>query len=153
MRIWLVPLIELSDQHILGQHREWHMLHAMLNNSRFATHPLVLFYKGKKPWLRDFHHKLLREMNVRYQHNIEAHLTPVPEGYETGCSFWPIDAMWIQYDRVDLAQRYMQRPNFFKWTNRVKPKWVRESNIKLGPIPAYQFAKPEVYGQLRSTLT
>jgi hypothetical protein len=157
MRIWVVPLNELSDQHILGQHQEWHMLEAMMRNTQFVRHPLVKFFRNHKAWLHKFHLDLVFEMWCRFKVTAPAnHLSPSPFGSEWReyllSNFhspkieWPLS--WVAYDREDLRRRSLERKKLtFKKTSAPE-WWGKESDlaIPLGPIPLHSFASPETFG-------
>ena len=153
-----MPLEELSDQHILGQHQEWHMLEAMMRSKQFANHPLVRFFREKKPWLHRFHQELVFEMWTRFgATNPDLHRTPSPwftwwSDYVVLYKHqpyinWP--QSWIDYDREDLRRRSLERPKLrFKKTS--PPAWWRKESdleLPLGPIPIHAYASPETFGK------
>jgi hypothetical protein len=152
MRIWLIKNEELSDMHLLGQHRESHMLFAMLNNKRFQSHPLVIFYRDKYNWLRAYHDSLVQEMDFRFDHlarNQGQHQTPVPSEISGGLSHWEVPPGWVEFDQKDLTQRYLKAPaKKYKWTKRIRPQWsynLEALKCQLGDIPAYVLVKPHQY--------
>jgi hypothetical protein len=121
MRVWLVPAYELSDRHLVGQHREIHLLISMIGNSRFASHPAVMFYREYKTWVGDFHHRLVCEMKYRFSKS--SHQTPVPEEYQLGPLFSPpIPPEWVTFDQEDLSRRHKIRAQ--KWTREPLPTWA-----------------------------
>lgn len=142
MRIWLVPTDELSDQHLLGQHRELHMLFAMITNPRFTNHRMVSFYRDKTSWLYRFHEELVRELDHRFNHSKKngGHGTPAPDLGLVSRKWEPPEA-WIEFDQVDLARRYQSETRFeYRWTRRMKPDWAenhRAIYANLGHIPAH----------------
>ena len=141
MRLWLVPLEDLSDQHLLGQHKEIHMLFGCLDNPRFKNHPQVRFYDDKRPWLSLYHDDIVTELKYRFNTN---HRSPVPR-YSFGSTIFFPPCEWMLYDAADLRSRYNKRKNFYRWTNRPQPKWLwNEKEKKLGPIPLYVHVKKTV---------
>lgn len=128
MRIWLVPIQELSDLHILGQHKEMHLFFSMLINPRFEKHPLVIFYKDKGLWLKKFHDDVVAEMAYRFG-SPPIHATPTPLWLTTGLSEWDIPEEWIHYDRVDLAYRVQHSVyGKYKWKYRDMPDYIEEAH-------------------------
>lgn len=150
MRIWFVPFEEVSNQHVLGQHKEWGLMHAMLRNPRFRVHPLVQFFRSKKPWLADLHERLVVEMDHRFDHldrNGGKHMTPVPRGYTKGDWQWQIPYDFILYDMIDLSKRYQVAdkltPTKYKWTNRPRPEWTLDKlakRVELNDMPVQQIS-------------
>lgn len=120
MRIWLVPLEELDDRRILGQHQEMHMLVSMIDNPRFETHPLVMFYRQYRGWLFDYHTRLVKEMSLRFVNS--THKTDMPMSYVLTSESIVFPQSWIDYDRQDLASRLRIRRQ--KWSKRSLPIWL-----------------------------
>jgi len=139
MRIWLVPPDELSDQHLLGQHRELHMLFAMIENPRFKNHRMVSFYRDKTAWLKRFHELLVDEIKYRFRKRGE-HKTPAPTIRRLSRKWEPPEG-WIEFDQIDLARRYQSETRFqYRWTRREIPEWVENKRALaavLGQIPAH----------------
>lgn len=145
MRIWFLPFEELSDQHLLGQHKEWGLMNAMLQSPRFVKHPLVMFFRDKKPWLADYHDRAVEEMDHRYNHFHRyggRHPTPVPPGYELGLERWAPPREFILYDMLDIAARYQLAPaGKYRWTNRPQPEWSQDKlalRVRFNEAPAHQ---------------
>lgn len=140
MRIWLVDIAELSDQHLLGQHRELHMLFSMLNLPRFTNHRMVSFYRDKKGWLCNFHKQLAEEISYRFGTPLKDHKTPLKKTYTSGKAWEPPEE-WVEFDQVDLARRYQSETRFaYRWTRRPRPDWADNKRAlwaNLGEIPAH----------------
>lgn len=154
VRLWLVPFEELSDLHVLGQHKEWGLMREMLQNPRFQNHNLVWYFKNKRPWLADYHDRIVEEMDVRFDHfrrNGGVHNTPVPDDFiDAGLEHWVPPREWIMFDLISLAHRYQTAPEGkYKWSNRPVPDWAQETlaaEAKLGPwLPTHHL---QVHGNL-----
>jgi hypothetical protein len=71
MRIWDIPCSRLCRQHLLGEHRELHALHAIILNGKagYRRHPERLRWEGCLPALRSRHVEQINEMEARgYKH-------------------------------------------------------------------------------------
>ena len=130
MRVWFVPLNELSDLHILGQHQEWHMLESMMRNPRFQNHPMVKFFSDKRSWLGKFHQALVDELEHRFDHLKRyngVHPTPIPLFFDKPLVSEPIfipATELIVKDKEDIVKRYRANPIKWKWTRRYPPEWL-----------------------------
>lgn len=143
MRIWLVSHDELSDQHLLGQHRELHMLLAMFGNPRFTNHRMVAFWRDKFLWLYRYHESMVSEMDHRFGHSKKrgGHPTPIKMPKRMLSRKWEPPEDWIEFDQIDLARRYQSETRFaYRWTRREKPDWAENTKAiyaELGHIPAH----------------
>ncbi|MEN6370482.1 MAG: pyrimidine dimer DNA glycosylase/endonuclease V [Armatimonadota bacterium] len=107
MRIWFVPVEELDDRHLLGEHLE---LHVMANGlicggGGWYNHPATQFFKGKLGALYRRHEEQVTEMRKR--------------GWTGHKSAFPVDKVppeemdatvevtqdMLEKDRRDLAER------------------------------------------------
>jgi hypothetical protein len=135
VRIWFVPLEELSDYHLLGQHNELHMLHGILKTTIGWK-----FWHNKAIWLNDFHARCVAELDFRFDHLKRyqgVHPTPIDfwkllvdergfqqEGPFKICSPWKPDLKSILKDQEDLHERVISRKTKFRWTRRKPPEYV-----------------------------
>ncbi|TPG60088.1 pyrimidine dimer DNA glycosylase/endonuclease V [Ewingella americana] len=129
MRVWFVPIEELSDAHVLGQHRELHMLESMFLHPRFQTHPLVLFFIDKQEFIKDLHDRLVDELFYRFGkttpnlHKTEYRIIgsdPVP---------WVALPTLVWFDMYDLKIRYDLAPWKFRWTKREMPSYITNNHV------------------------
>lgn len=143
MRVWFIPIEELSDMHVLGQHRELHMLESMLVNPSFQGQPLVQLFSDKINYIRDYHDRLVVEIYHRFKRTPpERHGTPsriigsLPE------ELWEPPLEWVLYDYYALKLRYDEAPEGkYVWTNREVPKWVTDNTVSFtlpGITPSYR---------------
>lgn len=148
MRIWFLPFEEISDQHILGQHKELGLMNSMLESPRSANHPLTRYFADKKNWLGEFHDRLVEEMDYRFDHyrrNGHVHKTPVPESHwGDGIEHLAVERYLILYDMIDISARYQQsdefRPGWYRW-GRPRPEWTKDPlarRIELNKQPLHQ---------------
>lgn len=108
MRIWKVSPSELSNQRLLGEHRELHGMVTVLQKMRrgekggYQRHPEVLFYGGRLDALVRRHEQLAAEMRRRgFSHRSPLQVDPPPE--PTG--FLSFDPETIDSERGELDRR------------------------------------------------
>lgn len=71
MRVWDVNPSFLCRQHLLGEHREIHAIHAILNQGKsgYRNHPETRRWIGRLDALRKRHNEVVTEMTDRgYNH-------------------------------------------------------------------------------------
>jgi len=152
MRIWLVPMSVVSDRHVLGQHRELHMLVSMIKSPRFKNHPLVKFYGQHLRWLVDFHAELVDEIRHRFGSCPARHRTPMPvEWSEEPRVEIAFPQSWIDYDREDLAYRYATMYTDHVWSHRERLPWTLRTPDQVQEptdhIPLYRHMSPGKWGE------
>jgi hypothetical protein len=107
MRIWFVPVEELDDRHLLGEHLELHVMTTALirGGGGWYNHPATQFFKGKLGALYRRHEDQVAEMKRR--------------GWSGHGSAFPVDRIppdemdahidvteeMLERDRRDLAER------------------------------------------------
>lgn len=98
MRIWDVPVGELDDQHLLGEHAELHGLWSILRSGGgggYANHPETRRWRGRRPALWQRHEEQVAEMARRGWRGHRSPLPPVDVSSES--------AAWPPVDPADLA--------------------------------------------------
>jgi len=67
MRIWDIPVNNLCDKHLLGEHLELHAIWSILtkNKKGYSRHPETLRWKGKLKALYLRHQAQVREISIR----------------------------------------------------------------------------------------
>jgi len=67
MRIYDIPLRELCDNHLLGEHRELHAIYSVIANNKkgYSKHPETLRWRNKLPALCARHGEQMLEMSRR----------------------------------------------------------------------------------------
>lgn len=90
MRIWDLPVHELDDQHLLGEHAELHALWSILHRGgggSYANHPETRRWRGHRPALWRRHEEQVAEMAQR---GWRGHRSPLPAVDISGESdAWP----------------------------------------------------------------
>lgn len=107
MRIWFVPVEELDDQHLLGEHFELHvMANALIRGGgKWFNHPATKMFHGKLGVLYRRHEQQVAEMQRR---GFTGHKTPFPVEKIPPCEMdaqIDITPEMIEKDRRDLAER------------------------------------------------
>jgi hypothetical protein len=107
MRIWFVPISELDDRHLLGEHLELHvMANAIIRGGGgWYNHPATNMFKGKLGALYRRHEEQVAEMIRR---GFTGHKTPFPVEMippEEMDSEIEITEEMLEIDRRDLAER------------------------------------------------
>ena len=98
MRIWDIPVEQLCQKHLLGEHRELHAIWSILTNDKkgYSKHPETLRWKGKLKALYLRHEQQVKEMEKRgFKHK-----SPLDENFATG--------KIIQNVYVDLIQNQIK---------------------------------------------
>lgn len=107
MRIWFVPVEELDDRHLLGEHVELHtMANALIRGGGgWFNHPATQFFSGKLGALYRRHEEEVAEMKRRGWHG---HKSPFPvdqippDQMDTAIE---VTEEMLSQDRRDLAER------------------------------------------------
>lgn len=107
MRIWFVPIIDLDDRHLLGEHLELHvMANALIRGGGgWYNHPATRMFSGKLGALYQRHEEQVAEMARRGFHG---HKTPFPVDQiplEEMDAVVEITEEMLARDRADLAER------------------------------------------------
>ena len=107
MRIWFVPVSELDDRHLLGEHVELHvMTNALIRGSGgWYNHPATKMFRGKMGALYRRHEEQVIEMARR---GFTGHKTPFPVEMippEEINEDIEITEQMLESDRRDLAER------------------------------------------------
>jgi hypothetical protein len=113
VRIWNLPVEELDDQHLLGEHLELHVIWSALTKPPapgrrvrgWRNHPETRRFEDRLGALYDRHEAQVTEMNRRGWHG---HKTPLDAALVQGSSrAWPpVSDAEVQKDRDDLVAHY-----------------------------------------------
>ncbi len=128
MRIWFVPVEELDDRHLLGEHLELHiMANALIRGGGgWYNHPATRMFRGKLGALYRRHEQQVAEMRHR---GFTGHKTPFPvesippEEMEAQIEVTP---EMLAQDRADLAERQRLTDEFGGISWRKAKKMVEE---------------------------
>jgi len=107
MRIWFVPVSELDDRHLLGEHVELHvMANALIRGGgRWYNHPATKMFAGKLGALYRRHEEQAAEMAKR---GFSGHKSPFPVEMvppEEMNTYIEVTEEMLEMDRRDLAER------------------------------------------------
>lgn len=126
-RINVIPVSELSDQHLIAEYHELPRVLKQDINIADAPEKYVLG-KGHMKWAKRYslftrarYIALCREMALRgfnvnyYTDNFDTSLhkhwyDPTPED--------------IEINRQRIREKYQMKPNWYRWTKRTKPNWL-----------------------------
>lgn len=130
MRIWFIPVSELDDRHLLGEHLELHiMVNAILRGGGgWFNHPATNMFKGKLGALYRRHEAQVEEMKHR---GFTGHKTPFPADMiapEEMDAEIEITREMLEKDRQDLAerQRLSQEYGGISWRKAEKLRASKE---------------------------
>jgi hypothetical protein len=107
MRFWNLPVAELDDQHLLGEHLELHILWNSLTGRRggWRNHPETRRFEGRLGALYLCHEAQVAEMARR---GWRGHRTPLqPEVLAGQSEEWPVvTPERVEKDRADLMAHF-----------------------------------------------
>ena len=137
-RINVVPVEELSDQHLIAEYRE--LPRAVKQNFDLTDAPKkYVLGKGHVKWARKhIHYVLLRYHDIYYEmlyRNFKPNYTfndllmyATADWYREGLliidDYYQVTDKDIQLNRQRLIEKYKLKPNFYRWTKRNKPEWI-----------------------------
>lgn len=123
-RINLVPVEELSDQHLFAEYRE---LPRMAQYALKAKNPVISktftlncghmkFFLNKSSWLEDRHQRLTAEckrrgINIAYREPFQ-----MPKLFGD-VNYVPTESE-ISLSRSRIEEKLKMRPEFYRWSNR-----------------------------------
>ena len=130
-RINIVPVEELSDQWLIAEYRE--LPRALKGNISINDAPSnYTFGKGHMKWARKyalFTNKrmsdIVKEMDYRgFKHNFSADLSMYIK--EDMKNDYTPNLSDLQISKNRLIEKYNKKPNFYRWTKRNKPDYLKE---------------------------
>ena len=133
-RINVVPVWELSDQHLLAEYREL----PRVIKQKIDTSDAPRLYKlgaGHVKWARLHawfcycrYWQLYEELIYR-GFNIKNNPHELYDAYEQvilNGLYYPVDDKDLAINRERLIEKYLMRPQWYKWTKREKPQYLKE---------------------------
>lgn len=127
-RINLVPVTELSDQHLLAEYRELpRVLKQNINTKDAPT--LYKLGSGHVKWAKRYSkfvyyrfYELVDEMQYR---GFKTTFTEIPKSLVgTGLDYTAsLDDLLVSTYR--LVTKYREKPSFYRWTKRNKPNYMK----------------------------
>lgn len=126
-RINVIPVCELSDQHLIAEYRELPRVLKQNINTTNAPKKYCLG-KGHMKWAKRYslftrarYGELCREMlwrgfNVNYY----------TDTFDTSLYkyFYNPTLEDIELNRQRIREKYNMKPNWYRWTKRTKPEWL-----------------------------
>lgn len=108
MRIWNLPVGELDDHHLLGEHRELHTVWntITLGKRGWANHPETRRFRGRLGALYRRHEEQVAEMLARGMTGHKSPLDPALIGPDESWEWPPVDAAQLEKDRRDLVAHF-----------------------------------------------
>ncbi|MHB1417244.1 MAG: pyrimidine dimer DNA glycosylase/endonuclease V [Chloroflexota bacterium] len=108
MRIWNLPVTELDNQHLLGEHLELHVMWTTLTENRrgWANHPETRRFRGRLGALYRRHEEQVAEMKAR---GMTGHKSPLDRGRIPPEDSWewpPVSEEQLEKDRHDLVAHF-----------------------------------------------
>ncbi|HNY25258.1 MAG TPA: pyrimidine dimer DNA glycosylase/endonuclease V [Alphaproteobacteria bacterium] len=138
-RINLIPVSELSDQHLMAEYRELPrvvngVLAGKFNSTNIPSKYVlgaghVKFFTNKIIFLSERYKKIYDELVYR-KFNPDPRYTPeglfkkiTPENY-VGDEKYKFSATDIALSRQRIIEKILMKPHWYRWTNRKKPKYA-----------------------------
>lgn len=129
-RINIVPVEELSDQWLVAEYRE--LPRCLKGNTSIKDAPdHYVLGKGHVKWARKYNiftcnrmKELVKEMHYRgfqtnFSDNLDKYIVNLKKiNYMSTLSD-------LQINRNRLIYKYNMKPNFYRWTKRDKPEWLK----------------------------
>jgi deoxyribonuclease (pyrimidine dimer) len=128
-RINLVPVYELSDQHLFAEYRELPRMSSFSIKTvqrKEAIPPEFTLNKGhmtflldKGPWLEQRHKEIIEELNFRGMNYTPKPPFSMPDRF--GRSEWNPSNEEIAVSRARIRSKLVMKPSFYRWSNRKAP--------------------------------
>lgn len=127
-RINVVPVSELSDQHLIAEYHE--LPRVLKQDINIADAPdKYCLGKGHVKWAKRYigyvvgrYLALIAEMKIRgfktSYSMFGLNIKPTKE------NFYEPTPEDIELNRQRLREKYQTKPNWYRWTNRTKPDWL-----------------------------
>lgn len=132
-RINVVPVEELSDQWLLAEYRELPRVIKGEFDLRDAPDNYCLG-KGHVKWAKKYsfwllyrYDRLLKELKYRGfrpKHSLYE-LVKTYGGDSSPVLDYYVSDMDIEINRERLIEKYRMKPDFYRWTNRIRPDWLK----------------------------
>lgn len=131
-RINVVPVDELSDQHLIAEYRELPRVIKQDIDVSDAPEKYCLG-KGHMKWARKHwaycflrFNELVKEMHHR---GFKTSYTVLPDGkIDTNVyGYYVVGPKDVKLNIDRLVEKYKMKPNFYRWTKREKPKYMEKA--------------------------
>lgn len=132
-RINLVPVKELSDQHLIAEYHE--LPRVIKQNIDIRDAPEVYCLgKGHMKWAKLFSASTVRRYYDLYNEMVYRGFNPkfhwqglfnIWTGQDITINLYYPSKADIELSRKRLIEKYNLKPNYYKWTKRVKPSYYK----------------------------
>ena len=133
-RVNVIPVSELSDQHLIAEYHE--LPRAIKQKIDISNAPrCFVFGAGHMRWARahwkftcDRFYEICGEMKYRgfrvnfAPESLREYLGTCPTGGE-----YVVTDADIEKNRERIREKYNKKPEFYRWTRREKPGWLGKS--------------------------
>lgn len=135
-RINLVPPKELSDQHLIAEYHELPRVIKQPISILDAPYQYTLG-KGHMKWAKLYSAFTMRRYYELYNEMVYRGFKPRyhwQQLYTLWCNegedinFYYPSKQDIEVSRKRLVEKYLLKPDFYKWTKRIKPSYYREND-------------------------
>lgn len=135
-RVNVIPVSELSDQHLIAEYRE---LPRTLKQEMDLTNvsSTYILGKGHAKWARrhwkftlnrlfDLHKEMLyRGFKPSYEPSmITIHMNTLIDHYNDSDADYIVTESDIELNRQRILERYNTNKGFYKWSKRKQPTWM-----------------------------
>lgn len=127
-RINIIPVEQLSDQHLIAEYRELpRVLKQQISTVNApSTYKLgtghVKWAKKHSKYVTNRYIKLVDEMKYR---GFKTNFTTPPEDiYNKQGMDYVVSKSDIEINRARIKAKYNQKPDYYKWSKRNPPEWL-----------------------------
>lgn len=125
-RINVIPVSELSDQHLIAEYHE--LPRVLKQDINIADAPdKYCLGKGHMKWARrhaffvkDRYKALIDEMIYRGFKTMYG----IIEGWYNPATDYTVLPKDIELNRQRIREKYNMKPDWYRWTKRTKPQWL-----------------------------
>ena len=134
-RVNVIPVYELSDQHLIAEYRELPRTIKQDINVTNASNSYILG-TGHMRWACNHQQytfrrfiEICKEMHFRgFKTNFDPKtLLPYLEKCPDKYNEYTVSAKDIELNRARIRDKYNQQPNLYRWTRRKKPDWIEKT--------------------------
>lgn len=128
-RINVIPVEELSDQHLIAEYRELpRVLKQNINiNDAPETYKLgtghVKWAKRHTKYVETRFFQLVKEMQYR---GFQTKFTNIDNIHNDGINY-QVTKSDIQINKLRIIEKLNKKPTFYRWTKRETPKWANNA--------------------------
>ena len=127
-RINVIPVEELSDQHLVAEYRELPRVFNQYVSTTNAPETYTLG-TGHVRWAKKHDRycvgRFIELVSEMFARGFNPTFTADEKSYNgcTGEDYTPTEED-IALNRARIKERYDAKPDFYRWTNREKPSWL-----------------------------